>query len=134
MKLQWTDRGSVDHEMIWGSIALLLIVAAVVVPVPRIGLRCPFRALTGVPCPTCGGTHALVAMSHLRFAEGFARNPLVAAGWVGAALFVPYAAAVCLLRSRRFRVADVTDRERRSIALLVLGLLLANWAYVIVRG
>jgi hypothetical protein len=28
----------------------------------------------------------------------------------------------------------VTDRERRTIALLVLGLLLANWAYVIVRG
>ena len=131
MKLQWTYRGSVDHELLWGSIGLLIIIGAAVVPLDRLGLRCPFLALTGLPCPTCGGTRAVLAMSHLRFAEGFCLNPLVAAGWVCAALLVPYAAVVCLAGRRRLRATDVTDRERRLVALLLLVLLLANWACVI---
>jgi len=134
MELRWAERGHVDHELIWGSIALLGIVAAAVVPVDLIGLRCPFLALTGLPCPTCGGTRAMAAMSHLRFADGFRLNPLVAAGWVCGVLFVPYAAVVCLAGRRRLRVTDVTDRQRRVIALVVLGLVLGNWAFVILRG
>ena len=134
MKLRWLECGSVDHELIWGSIALLLIVAAALVPLDRLGLRCPLRVVAGLPCPTCGGTRAFCAMSRLHFAEGFAWNPLAAAGWVCAALFVPYAAVVCVLGRRRLRVIDVTNGQRRAIALLVLLALLANWAYVIAHG
>ena len=38
---------------------------------------CPFRQITGLLCPGCGGTHALAALIHgeLRAALGF--NPLV---------------------------------------------------------
>jgi len=49
-------------------------------------------------------------------------------------LFLPYAAVACLLGRKRLRMADVTDRERRIVALLALCVLLANWAYVIARG
>ncbi len=28
---------------------------------------CPFRNIVGIPCPTCGVTHALVALVHLDF-------------------------------------------------------------------
>lgn len=138
MRLQWKDRGSVDHELLWGSIALLIIASAAVLPVvglaDRAGLRCPLRVLTGLPCPTCGGTRAVAAMGRLRFAEGIALNPLVAAAWFGAVLFLPYAAVACLLGRKRLRMADVTDRQRRAVALLALCLLLANWGYVIARG
>jgi len=38
---------------------------------------CPFRALTGLPCPGCGITNAFLALGRLDFAGAYARNPLV---------------------------------------------------------
>ncbi|PIU19970.1 MAG: hypothetical protein COT18_04715 [Elusimicrobia bacterium CG08_land_8_20_14_0_20_59_10] len=38
---------------------------------------CFFRALTGLPCPGCGMTHAFLALGRLDFAGAFAHNPLV---------------------------------------------------------
>ena len=38
---------------------------------------CPFKALTGLPCPGCGITHAFLALGRLDFAGAWAANPLV---------------------------------------------------------
>ncbi|MEI7529874.1 MAG: DUF2752 domain-containing protein [Elusimicrobiota bacterium] len=38
---------------------------------------CPFKALTGLPCPGCGMTHAFLALGRLDFAGAYAENPLV---------------------------------------------------------
>ena len=43
---------------------------------PKIPL-CPFKALTGLPCPGCGMTHAFLALGRLDFAGACAANPLV---------------------------------------------------------
>ena len=40
---------------------------------------CPLRALTGVPCPGCGMTHAYLCLLRLDFAGAFKENP---AFWV----------------------------------------------------
>jgi len=42
---------------------------------PKLPL-CPFKALTGLPCPGCGMTHAFLALGRLDFAGAFAANPL----------------------------------------------------------
>lgn len=135
MKLQWKQRGTVDHELIWGSIALVGLVACAVLPVDRImdtaGYRCPFRTIAGVRCPTCRGTRTLAAMGSLKFREGFALNPLVAVGWGCAVLYVPYALFVSLCGTRRLRVTGLSVRQRRATAAVVVCVVLANWVYLI---
>ena len=48
-------------------------------PLPRCGLR----TLTGIPCPTCGGTRSLMALSTLELGCAFQFNPLVALAGLG---------------------------------------------------
>lgn len=38
-------------------------------------VACPLRALTGVPCPLCGMTRAIVAAAHGHAGESLAFNP-----------------------------------------------------------
>ncbi len=38
---------------------------------------CPFKALTGLPCPGCGMTHAFLALGRLDFSGAWGANPLV---------------------------------------------------------
>lgn len=38
---------------------------------------CPFRALTGLACPGCGGLRAVHALTHGDLAGAFGHNPLV---------------------------------------------------------
>lgn len=40
---------------------------------------CPFHTLTGVPCPGCGLTRAVVCLCHGRFSESLAFHPLALA-------------------------------------------------------
>jgi len=40
-----------------------------------LGLGCGFRALTGMPCPLCGGTHACAALIQGDWSAAWAANP-----------------------------------------------------------
>ena len=57
---------------------------------------CPLRALTGVPCPFCGGTTAAAHVGHLDLLGAFRANPVVVVGAVVAASMP----AVLALKSR----------------------------------
>jgi hypothetical protein len=39
--------------------------------------RCPSIALFGIPCPSCGSTRALAALSHFHLADAIRFNPLL---------------------------------------------------------
>lgn len=55
--------------------------AAVALPVAAVSsgpTLCPFRLLTGWPCPTCGMTRAWVLLGHGRWSEAMALNPMTA--------------------------------------------------------
>jgi hypothetical protein len=65
----------------------LLAIAAPVLPFAayaflRLGVAwpCPFKAYTGLPCATCGGTRALAALCRLDFLGAIRFNPLVVLG------------------------------------------------------
>lgn len=63
----------------WAALAALAALdAARLLPLSRLdGLPlCAFRAVTGVPCPGCGMTHALVVAFQGRWARSYALHPL----------------------------------------------------------
>jgi len=90
---------------------------------------CLFRAVTGIPCPTCGGTRALLALARLDIPAALAWNPLVT---LGALVFV-LGGVVALARA--FGGRGVPDGPPPRWAGAAAGLaFVANWAFVIVRG
>jgi hypothetical protein len=116
-------------------VALFVLVGFAVLPAPELlagsGYRCPFRAVTGLPCPTCGGTRALHALTRLQFGRAFRLNPLAAAGGLAAALFAPFALLSWACGARRLRLTDVRPRQRRMIAAAVAALVLLNWLHLL---
>jgi hypothetical protein len=138
MKLRWRQPGSVDHEVIWGSMGLLAVLGAALLPVTRalarVGYVCPFRRATGIPCPSCGTTRAFVAAASLQFGAALRTSPLATVFFLGLVAYVPYALGSVLLRTRRLRVTSLRRREKRALVAAGVALVLANWVYLILSG
>ena len=138
MKLEWKQRGSVDHEPIWGLIGLLAVTAAVLLPFDEIlasaGYRCHLRAITGWPYPTYGATRAFVAAGHLQLPKAFALNPLATLTFLGLVAFVPYCLGTMILGTKRLRIGALTRREKYLILTAGVTMVLANWAYMILAS
>ena len=84
------------------------------------GLVCPFRELTGLPCPLCGATRAFALAS--RGDAGFTSYNAV---WVVVAALLIVAGALILLTRRRPRLTP------RVAAVLVAVAGRAGWAYAL---
>jgi hypothetical protein len=93
---------------------------------------CLFHTLTGLPCPTCGGTRCLRALLAGDLVAALRWNPLVALGFAATAGYGLYAAAVVALRLPRIRLA-VSQTEAWSLRAAVFAALAANWIYVAIR-
>ena len=93
---------------------------------------CPLRTTLGLPCPTCGGTHAALALVRGDVAEAWRQNPLVAAAACGLLLWAATSAVTTLVPSWRFRI-DLSPPEKRALRIAAALSLLAAWAYEIVR-
>ncbi len=115
---------------LWGAAAVSAAAAAPFAPLLAKGApQCLFHAATGVACPTCGGTRALLALARFDVAGAFAFNPLAALAAV-VFLFGGLAALALALSGRG--VPDVPPRPWvRATAALALA---ANWVYVIAAG
>ncbi len=94
--------------------------------------HCTLRDMTGVPCPTCGGTHATVALAHGRWADAFAANPLVAGGLVVFGIWLLAGALATALPGLR-RNLVLTSREKRTARILAVLVLLSAWIWEILR-
>jgi len=90
---------------------------------------CTLRAVTGVPCPTCGGTRATLALASGDAALAFRYNPLVTAAW----FLLPAAALAAVIRSKRSQRRGhpvPAWRVGAGLGLLIVALL-ANWCYIL---
>ena len=136
MRLQLVEmsRDRLDHEMIWGVIALILGVAGLVFPLERLPFLCMFKAVTGWPCLTCGMTRSLIRLKHLDLLGAFVANPFVAAFALFAGAFCLYAWIAVLFKTRRIRVHTTRRWEPTLIRVLVATAIVGNWAYLIAVG
>lgn len=74
-----------------------VMLAAVVIGRKVFGISCPFYALSGFPCPTCGMTRAWLSVLSFDFEAAFAYHPLF---WTVPLLYVCF-----LYDGRLFRTA-----------------------------
>jgi hypothetical protein len=128
-------RDEIDHELIWGWVALGSAVLGAFL-IARIGLPpivCPFRALTGLPCLTCGATRAFAALIRGDVTASVRLNPLVPIGAACAIVYVPYALVVAHANLPRVRV-HLTSADWVLIRIVVSVVVVSVWTYLIVDG
>jgi hypothetical protein len=101
------------------------------VPVLDVHSPCVFRAITGHPCATCGMTHAFVHLAHGRVAEALRWSPLGAALAAGAWAF---GLADAVRVAAGWSPPRMSARAVRRAVLAGFCLLVANWAFLLVRG
>ena len=83
---------------------------------------CPFRLLTGLPCPGCGLTRSWVYLAHGQWRDSFLAHPF---GVVLIALLVALVVVVATARVRRSAAPDLDRLVRRRWLLALLGAFLA---------
>ena len=92
--------------------------------------HCPLKDRTGLPCPTCGGTHAAAALAAGDLPTALAANPLVTLFGVGFLIWVIWALSATVAPPLR-RSLHVTSGEKRAARILAALLLLLAWAWQI---
>jgi uncharacterized protein DUF2752 len=121
-----------DYELLWLGVSVCALVVGVTwfalhLPWPT----CTFRALTGLPCVTCGATRAAIQFLHGHFIAAWIFNPLISAGLCAIALFDFYAVFVLVTGAPRLRIAHLTQNEKIVTRVLVIGFLASNWIYLL---
>lgn len=121
-----------EVRLLWGAVALgLLALAPFGAQVSSLLMACPFRTITGLPCPTCGITRAALALSQFDFAGALVRYPLMTLVWlalIGGGLLAGLSVLL------RIEIPEPPRTLQNWQIVLLLGALLANWAYSIATG
>ena len=108
-----------------GAVSFL---AARLLPLLEIHSECPFRLMTGLPCVTCGMTHALVALARGDLAAAWAASPLGVLLAGGAWLY-------SLLDLARVALGlpwpTIPQRAWRVLAVAALSAAALNWAWML---
>jgi hypothetical protein len=119
------------HLDVFAAIAALSFLVARFLPVLALPYTCPARGLLGIPCLTCGMTHAFVALATGDLAASVSASPLgalLAAGAWGFALL-----DLSLLAAGRPFPLPSPGTLRLAVAAGVVALLL-NWAWLLSRA
>jgi len=122
-------KGRLGHAEVFAAIAALSFLVARFLPVLAFPYECPLRALAGIPCATCGMTHAFVHLAYAEVGRALQASPLGAALAAGAWLFAGYDA---LRLALRLPLPRPGPRLGRVLALVGILALLTNWAFLVV--
>lgn len=118
--------------------AIMIVAALALIPVGLWGLaaaglnQCLFYEFVGLPCFLCGGTEATSLWLDGRVIEAFSIQPLVSTTYAAAAASV--LGSIGLWLSGRRLTVDISTGEQLAGQLIVLGLLIAHWGYLVWIG
>jgi hypothetical protein len=124
-------RGQIEFGIVYGGIALLVLMAARVMPLNQLAPSCVLQGLTGIPCPTCGSTRSLVFLAHGDLFMAFLMNPVVFAACIAANLVLLYSIITLIPGIPRVGI-HLSNKEITMLKAGVVCLFLVNWAYLIV--
>ncbi|MDE3260561.1 MAG: DUF2752 domain-containing protein [Acidobacteriota bacterium] len=88
---------------------------------------CGVKALSGLPCPFCGGVRATAALGQGSLPEAFAWNPAVVLLHAG---MLASGAALVLGRTPPW----LTPERQRLVFRGLVVILIANWVYLVAVG
>ena len=92
---------------------------------------CPLKTVAGLPCPSCGAGRATLALAGFDPLAAVAANPLVTLGWTVTIL----GGVVALLVTGSGRsLPTLPNRVPIPVRLGAIGVVLANWVYLIQAG
>ncbi len=118
------------HPDVFALIGALSFLAARFLPLLDLPYVCPVKGWLGIPCATCGMTHAFVHLAHGRLGAAFAASPagalLAAAAWA-------YAAADAVRVATGAPFPALPPRLLRACAAAAVVVLLASWAFLVLR-
>ena len=131
--LRLVSRTGPPLGLIFGATGAVATIVVGVLHLDRLPIAlCYMKALTGLPCPTCGSTRALGRLFALDAPGAFAMNPLAA---LGALVLVAWAVAdLALLPRRRALGIEVTAPAGSALRVAAAAALVANWAYLLAAG
>ena len=124
------------YELFLATIAILGLVFVFVVflcidhiPIP---VGCPFKAISGIPCPGCGGVRTTQFLLKGDFINAIYTNPL-------SCLFCLFCATLPLwsfydcYRSKQTLKTFLTTKWPNNVLIIVGVILLANWIWNIIK-
>jgi hypothetical protein len=128
-----SDRAGARHlGLLWGGVALALVALAPLAP--RISERLPVcyvKQVSGIPCPGCGSGRAALALARFDPLAASAASPLATAAWI---VLVLGGLTVGALAAGGVALREPTWQLPTSVRFLIVGLILANWAYLVGAG
>ena len=80
-----------------------------------LGINCPIRYITGIPCPGCGVTRSFIALLSLDFKASFYYHPLT---------LVILPCAYILIHQRVNPIIRIPKRVRTAIFVIIITLML----------
>ena len=122
--------GRIEFGIIYGSIALLALCAVRLPSIITFSPSCAFKGLTGIPCPTCGSTRAVLHLSHGDILAALVFNPLISLCFLAAVLYFLFSLITLAPGIPRVGVA-FSEREKNALRIGAVMLVLMNWMYLI---
>ncbi|MBL8025797.1 MAG: DUF2752 domain-containing protein [Fibrobacteres bacterium] len=97
-------------------------------------LFCPFKIITGIPCPTCGFTRSFTLVIKGQFYDAFSLSPLFTLVILASFVAAVYSFAVVVLRLPRIRIEFAKSSSVRIAILIIMFLFTLNWIRSIYYG
>jgi hypothetical protein len=93
---------------------------------------CMFRLWSGIPCPSCGGTHCAVQLANLNFVQAFLSNPFIFLLLVLLAFWgMNTTAGVVFKRNIQFLLSN---REKLTLKWIIILSIPVNWLYLLLKS